>query len=386
MIRVCVPAPNHSAYDEMLACPPSGIAYTHPRGPAASQPFAGPRLRSVLISVAQRSGRAMRAYQKWKIRAYDARIAAMGRSDLSLCCGHICDGRSWVGDFENVNVLSLYAPEVLWNQGYRAFLAEMLLSDHCRAIRVWSESAARSFRAVFHEERILGKIRVVYPAMSPPECGGCDARAGQDPPLIVFVGRSYWIKGGQIFLDALAILKSRRTLRAAFVCDIPPGEREYYTRRLGDCVSFYQPAFSREDLYGRFYRRASMVVMLGMADSYGMVLLEAAAFGLPVIAFDLRSGLTDLLRKTRNAIQLPPPYHLFDADGIHRCTAGEIVSALRRKHHLAESEAVAEAIDSLLRDPDRARSLGEQGRTAIAGELSMQQMNARMKEMLREAA
>jgi len=386
MIRVCVPAPNHSAYDEMLACPPAGIAYTQPPAQPDGRRSAAHRLRSTLISVAQSNARAMRAYQNWKTRALNARIDAMGQSDLALCCGHVCEGRPWVGDFENVNVLSLYAPGILRDAGYRAFLADALLSDHCRAIRVWSEMAANSFRAVFHEEAIRNKIRIAYPAMSMPVWNGGVARSEPRPPLIVFAGRSYWIKGGQIFLDAVALLRPRHDFEVAFICDIPDAERGYYAQRVGDRVSFYQPVFDRKTLLERFFRRACMVVMLGMADSYGMVLLEAAACGLPVVAFDLRSGLTDLLRKTRNAIQVPPPYHLFDGDGVHRCRAGEIVSALRRKRHPAESETVAEAIGSLLRDPGRARSLGEQGRAAVAGELGMQHMNTRMQEMFREAA
>ncbi len=245
------------------------------------------------------------------------------------CCSHLLYGDCpWIGDYENVNVLGFYSPRLLRNRHFVEHLRSTLAAPSCRGIRVWSESARRSFHALFSDETIRAKLRVIPPAIESPKGAKVERREGPATPRILFVAKGFWVKGGSLFLSAIAKLRRHEDFRVDFVCELPP-EMEYYRRELGGIVSFYEPGFSREELFTRFYKNADIFVMLGMADSYGLALLEASAFGLPIVAMRLDSGLSDLLALTGNAIQLEPVHQIFDSSGVHCLEAAELARRIQ---------------------------------------------------------
>jgi len=254
------------------------------------------------------------AYQ-WMRSEMVLRSAPKNR--LVHCCSHMAyGGYPWIGDYENVNVLAFYSSRLLRNQAFTAHLRHMFSHPSCRAIRVWSATGARSFYSLFPETEIRHKICVVQPAIRIPlEAGRRPDR--HTPPRILFLARGFWVKGGPLFLDAVSRLRHDFEFQVDFVCDLPP-EGEHYRDALAGVVNFHEPNFSRQELYSRFYANADIFVMLGMADSYGVALLEASAFSLPIVAMRLSSGLSDLLGATKNAIQVEPAHQIFDGCGTQK--------------------------------------------------------------------
>ena len=105
-------------------------------------------------------------------------------------------------------------------------------------------------------------------------------------------------KGHDVLLDALATITE-----LSWHCDVrgPPGPRPGVRRRaprrsrqrgLGDRVSFPGPRTGAD--LDRSYAAADLLVLASRAETYGMVVTEALARGLPVVATDV-GGVTEAL-------------------------------------------------------------------------------------------
>jgi D-inositol-3-phosphate glycosyltransferase len=143
-----------------------------------------------------------------------------------------------------------------------------------------------------------GAIYVAPPGVdlerfSPGDRAAAKRRFGfSDDPLVVFVGRLQAFKGTDVAVDALAHLK--RLVPDAQLAivggDSPRGSRgervrlRLAARRLGvaDRLRFMEPVPHTE--LPELYRAADVVVVPSASESFGLVALEAAACGTPVVA------------------------------------------------------------------------------------------------------
>jgi len=126
---------------------------------------------------------------------------------------------------------------------------------------------------------------------SPGDRAGARAALGlDDRPTLLFVGRIQPLKGLTVAVEALARLADRRT--RLVVVGGPSGldgpvEMERVTAlvdRLGlaERVLFVPP--QPHHLLSSWYRAADVVVVPSRSESFGLVALEAAACGVPVVA------------------------------------------------------------------------------------------------------
>lgn len=161
------------------------------------------------------------------------------------------------------------------------------------------------------------------------------------PPVVLFVGRIQPLKGANLAVRALALLRSSAG-RAARLLIVggpsgPAGERTVAGLHrlvadlgLGDRVRFVPPQPHHQ--LSSYYRAADVCVVPSRSESFGLVALEAAACGTAVVASDV-GGLRD------NVI-----------DGV----TGLLVDDRR-------PETFAAHVDRLLDDPQLARRLGDGG-------------------------
>jgi glycosyltransferase involved in cell wall biosynthesis len=84
-------------------------------------------------------------------------------------------------------------------------------------------------------------------------------------------------------------------------------------------------------------QRASVFVLASVEDGFGLVIAQAMACGLPVIATEA-TGIRELITDGVEGIVVPAP---------------------------PDAQTLAEAMDSLLSDPDRAREMGAAGRRRV---------------------
>jgi len=132
-------------------------------------------------------------------------------------------------------------------------------------------------------------------------------------PILLFVGRIQPLKGVAVAVRALAVLDDRPDARLVVVGG-PSGphgsqhlrEVRALTVALGvaDRVEFVEP--QPHELLSTYYRAADVCVVPSRSESFGLVALEAAACGVPVVAAAV-GGLTTLVDDGRTGLLVEDP-------------------------------------------------------------------------------
>jgi D-inositol-3-phosphate glycosyltransferase len=194
------------------------------------------------------------------------------------------------------------------------------------------------------------RIEIVPPGVdhaffSPGDRRGARQALGlDDRPVVLFVGRIQPLKGPRIAVEALARL--RRTDAQLVVVGGPSGAEgaaelaatRAAVRALGlePRVRFVEPR--PHHLLSTYYRAADAVVVPSRSESFGLVALEAAACGIPVVGAAV-GGLTTVVDHGRT---------------------GMLVDS-------RDPTDFAAALDEILESPDRAARLGAAAAGRAAG-------------------
>jgi len=161
-----------------------------------------------------------------------------------------------------------------------------------------------------------GRVHVAHPGVDPAELAAHSASGGS----LLCVAAVSFDKGHDLLLDALATISD---LNWSCVCvgrlDRDPTFVETMRRHSLDArVQFPGPRSGAE--LDRSYAAADVMVLASRAETYGMVVIEALARGVPVIAADV-GGLTEALGHGADGIR---PGSLIPADD-----AAALAEALR---------------------------------------------------------
>jgi D-inositol-3-phosphate glycosyltransferase len=123
-----------------------------------------------------------------------------------------------------------------------------------------------------------------------------------DVPLLLFVGRIQPLKGVAVAVRTLADVRRRHGDAQLVIVGGPSGphgeEHQRYVEelvsasKLSDAVHFVTP--QPHELLSTYYRAADVCIVPSRAESFGLVALEAAACGTPVVAAAV-GGLTTLI-------------------------------------------------------------------------------------------
>jgi D-inositol-3-phosphate glycosyltransferase len=163
------------------------------------------------------------------------------------------------------------------------------------AICVSCPEEERQFRRLYGDPR--GVIETVPPAVERAFFAPGDRRGARraiglpaDRPIVLFVGRIQPLKGPDVAVRALAGVHRRDTMFVIVggasgtdgVAELL--ETRTLARELGvaDRVVFVDP--KPHHLLSSYYRAADVVIVPSRSESFGLVALEAAACGIPVVA------------------------------------------------------------------------------------------------------
>ncbi|MFH1738621.1 MAG: glycosyltransferase [bacterium] len=169
-------------------------------------------------------------------------------------------------------------------------------------------------------------------------------RASLPHPLVVFVGRLVRYKGLDVLLRALA-----RTSASAVIVGSGPmrPELERTVQREGIEKRVTFAGFVSDRDLPAYLHAADMFALPSVSrnEAFGICQLEAMATGLPVIGTDLPGGVPWVNRHNETGLVVPP---------------GDV-------------QSLAEAIETLVSNPNQAKDLGAAGRRRVLERFTLEQ-------------
>lgn len=285
----------------------------------------------------------------------------------------------WALDLDVVSALTSYRHADLDRPLNRRFIRKRLAEPRCRAITYWSDVARRGTEAYlgagFEEKGLL-----LYPALpvAPPR----PANPSAEDVHVVYVARKFEHKGGaEAVRAAEALLAKHPRLRVTVVSRLPVGYHAPEHPRLR-----FTSDLTPEQLE-ELWRSADVFLYPTHYEIFGLVVLEALAHGVPVVALD-EFAIPEMVRDGVEG-RIVPGYKAkwWDERGMPRHS----FDALEQMHRPAETERIVAdlvaAADDLVRDPGLRRRMGEAGRARVAeGPFSLQAQRDALRELARRLA
>jgi glycosyltransferase involved in cell wall biosynthesis len=184
--------------------------------------------------------------------------------------------------------------------GYRWALAQRNLLPRYRSIAVASDHMASEY-ARHGVPAVRLNVLPLFPTID-----ASDGRAERSD-AVLFAGRMTALKGGDVLVDAVAEAsrRLRRSVPLVMAGDGP--QRESWARHAaarGIAAEF--TGWVDHSRLASIFRRVGVVVIPSVwPEPFGLVGLEAAAMGLPAVAFDV-GGIREWLRPGANGLLVPP--------------------------------------------------------------------------------
>ena len=228
-----------------------------------------------------------------------------------ICTVHGIPHRRWVREVRRKK-MSLFDRATAWMDD------RLVLEGGCRRFLAVSSLT----RKIFLDEYPVdpGLVTVLHPGIDTAPYVRLDRDRcrrevrnrfgiGPDEPLILFVSMNFSIKGLDRLLRGLGRLRKRDPEARFRLLVVGRGDEKAYGRLardlgLGHAVVF-TGAVAREKL-PEFYLAGDCYAMLSRFDTFGMVVLEAMAAGLPVLISG-HVGARDLVREGENGFVIENP-------------------------------------------------------------------------------
>lgn len=203
----------------------------------------------------------------------------------------------------------------LFDRAITGLERRMLASGSASVFLPVSSIALEAFRREYPS--LTGRWQTMHPGVeyerfSRPGRAACRAgireRYGikDSDLLLLFVGMNFEVKGLDAIIRAVSLARSRRPGAGIRLLVVGRGDEKRYgelarSLGVGDAVIF---AGKQAEGLERFYRAADLFIMLSAFDTFGMVVLEGMAAGLPVIVSP-NVGAKDLVEDGVNGFVLP---------------------------------------------------------------------------------
>jgi len=276
----------HPIYREQLHAVPAGFRYVAEPGVLNDATMPTKRIieeRSRFASVRRLAERgALRTLSQLGYVRSTRVTAKPGVSVIHAC--ELLLRRSplpYVLDFEHAELFVLYQRIALSRPWTQQWLMRALCDERLRFLLPWSEAARRSlYRSLGtgSEQRLQSRTHVVYPAI----------RAAVERPRqrtaqrlrVLFVGTAFYEKGAVEAIAAVKRLRATHDVHLDLLSYVP----DDWMARLTDDVMITVHAPGGTDVVERLYRDADVLLFPSHMDTFGYVVLEAMAHGLPVVA------------------------------------------------------------------------------------------------------
>lgn len=216
----------------------------------------------------------------------------------------------YVVDLEHASLFVLYQRAALERPWARAALERLFLDERLRYLLPWSDAARRSVLASVSEataRRLEPKLVTVPPAIRAAVERPPSRRA--EALRVLFVGTVFLEKGGPEAVRAVQAARADADVELEIVSYVP----EDWQGRLdgADGITVHAPGGA--DMVQRLYERSDVLLFPSHMDTFGYVVLEAMAHGLPVLA-PRHLALTETVEDEVSGLLFTPENMLYRTD------------------------------------------------------------------------
>lgn len=265
--------------------------------------------------------------------------------------------KPYVVDFEQVGVFSLHQQLALSRPWARARLRRAILDDDCKHMLPWTDTARDGLLSIVGDS-VAHKVTTLRPAIRPAVTA--PTARGDGPLRVLFVGTHFYEKGG---VEAIRAATRAENVQLDIISYVPPG----FDMPPG--ITVHVPA--RRDLVERLYAQSHVLLFPSHMDTYGWVVMEAMAHGLPVIAPG-HLALNELIGED-SGLRFSPENMLYGDDGMANYPftmpmPPELIAALRHPSE-AHVDGIAEALTRLANDDALYARLAAGALARVAGSM-----------------
>lgn len=185
-----------------------------------------------------------------------------------------------------------------WPQRLRRSAGRRLAAHWAAAIVTLTEKDRRQYLTNLH-------CHAPVVAIPNPLTIAHNERGALDGPVVLGAGRLVPAKGFDLLLEAWAAIAPRHLEWRLRIVGSGPDEAllKAQAARL-DIAKRVEFVPNTEDMASEF-RSASIFVCSSRFEGFGLVLVEAKSFGLPVVSFDCACGPSDILRHEEDGLLAP---------------------------------------------------------------------------------
>jgi glycosyltransferase involved in cell wall biosynthesis len=275
-----------------------------------------------------------------------------GTTDLVYTWGSIPMGAhgGWVVECDTPYVLSFYG--VTWFRLMRPVVRALLARPSCRAVVCISEACRRAMREELGPS-LDCKLHVVYPVPPAPAPGTGAERAPEEPLRLLFISTQFVLKGGRELVSAVrALVREGHQITLTLVTDVEAVRA--WSEPSDDFITILPASLPRARIRDELLANAHALVHPTLQESFGMVLLEALAAGLPIVATDLFAA-DEIVHHGANGMLVEPPirYYGHDKRAQWRWWGIDLEQRLRAKRFDDFAARLVEAIRPLLNEQRR---------------------------------
>ena len=176
--------------------------------------------------------------------------------------------KPYVVDFEQLGQFALWQPRAFDRPWARDRLRRMIEDEHCKQLLPWSDAARDG---LFNVIGATAKVTTVRPAIRP--AAEAPQTRGDGPLRVLFVGTAFYEKGG---IEALEAARRAKNVQLDVISYVPPEVD------IPGNVTVHVPG--PREVVERLYAESHVLLFPSHMDTFGYVVLEAMAHGLPVLA------------------------------------------------------------------------------------------------------
>lgn len=368
-MNIYLTSPEHYLYDELLSYPPEEVDFVSRELELFS--FKELNLSQTLNYFRDKASQNINSHMVLSNESFD-----LIQSNGSV----IYNSRtSWIADFEDGTAFTfLQTP----NEKEKEKVLEALNSKKCKKLLPHCKAAEKSFYNLYNPSgSIKEKTEVFYPAFHAPENYDKDS----EKTSLLFVAREFERKGGYEALNAFKQLKKEYEY-LEFIC-VSDVSQEVREQDIED-ARFYKDV-KREVLYD-LYRESDIFVYPTFHDTFGLVMLEAMAFGTPVITIE-DFATPEIVNDSEDGFILEGyEEKWFDPETKIRIDEYNDWKTLRKEHKEHEKKRIVDDIvekcSVLIENDEKLQSLSDNAREKIKnGKFSIKRRNKKLSRIYREA-